>query len=224
MALSAVPFDFFSRPQLHTSTYLSNTDSCDPTTRYHYAVDQDFVEQTLWHGEEFERSGFFERYYDTASFDLLKKGTVLIEREDEYDQKNRRWILKERCEMSTDFLVYEESPFTPAQLEEKLNLKMSDLKRFCSLRVDRYWKTNDSWYDTAMLEGNPDAKYYAVFTSNRECPGERSVASKVLSFISSDYVLRATVSQMLSEPEKQLALSVQFYVRKPKSGDAEFCL
>jgi len=46
----------------------------------------------------------------------LKKGTFLIEREDGDDQKNRRWILKERCEMGTDFLVFEESPFTPAQL------------------------------------------------------------------------------------------------------------
>ena len=101
---------------------------------------------------------------------------------------------------------------------------MADLKRFCSLGVDRYRKTNNSWYDTGMLEGKPDAKYYAVFTSNRACPGERSVAPKVLSFISSDDVLGATVSQMLSKPEKQLALSVQFYVRKPKSGDAEFCL
>ena len=230
MAFSALNLNSFSRPQSHASTYLSNTDSCDPTTRfrYHYAVDQDFVEETLWRGEDFERSGFFERYYDTDSFELLKKGTFLIEREDEYDHKNRRWILKERCEMGTDFLVFEESPFTPAQLEKKLNLKMADLKIFCSLRVDRYWKTNNSWYDTAMLEGKVDPKYYAVFTSNCECPGERAVASKVLALISSDDVLRAKVfdplSQMLSKPEKQLASSVQFYVRKPKSGDAEFCL
>ena len=95
--------------------------------------------------------------------------------------------------MGTDFLVFEESPFTPAQLEKKLNRKMADLKIFCSLRVDRYWKTSNSWYDTAMLEGKADPKYYAVFTSNRECPGERAVASKVLAFISSDDVLRAKI-------------------------------
>lgn len=206
--------------------------SSDPTTcfRYHYFIDQDFVEQTLWTDETYQRNGFFEHYYDTHSFDLFNNDRFLIEIEDEYNSTNRFWVLKERCQLFNDILCFEKSVLTLAEIETKLELSIKDLQKFCSLRVDRYWKSGNIWYDTVMLEGQTDSKYYAVSSSNTFQQGKCSVASKLLAFISSDETLKHIVynndsftQRRLSKNERQLASSVCFFNRIPKASDAEFC-
>jgi len=183
-----------------TSVQLSNQ-----ITRYHYSVDQNFVENVLWKDDSYEMETFIEYYHDTEDFKYMQEGTFFILRRD--SQNQLRKLIKQYCHFKTGALHYVE-----------IDTVDMPPNMYCCLSVDRYKKPTepDTWYDVAIL-ADQDKQYYAVRTLSFQ-PQEGTertteTASKILAFIYSKFPgIYNLIKEKLSSDEKKLASSSKFYI------------
>jgi len=177
-------------------------------TRYHYHTSQDFVETKLW-TDDADVQSFYEIYYDTMDYDLMKEGSFLYEGRKTNDPKNEReWMYKTNCSLkdknAIHFIPINE---TKQSLEKRLG---KQIHPFLSLDVDRYYLPGtDGWFDIVSVIG--EKRYYSLHTTRMPNSLHTPSASKILAFTFDDH----RFLNIWGSEEMMLAKKAKFYITEP---------